>query len=129
MLKILQSFFENKGKKASLYAFSQEAKANLEAYYVMFQINRLRFFTLASWEPVKEQVWPDAVAEYIHRLTQYNSLLKEYKDFEFWYNENLDRKNQENGRHLHMKKEIVQQHFKGLEDVIKNAIAAIEYPC
>lgn len=129
MLAILKDYIRKQEEKKSYRAFLEEAKANLEAYYVMFQINKLRFFTLTARETVKDLCWPADISEYIRRLEIYNQALKEFKDFEIWYNEDLDRKNQENGRVLHAKKEAAQEQFNGLEPVIKKAVEALDRLC
>ena len=129
MFQFIDTYLRKKAHKKALDAFYAEAKANLESYYVMFQINRLRFFTLTAWDKVKAQSWPPPVVEYIRRLTLYNKVLQDYKDYEYWYNEDLENKNQANGRILHQKKELVEEQFKGLEDVIKPAVAVIGELC
>ncbi len=129
MLKFFREYRQKKEFAREFLSFLSEAKANLEHYYVMFQLGRLRFFTLSAWEKFgcrSDISWDSVVQEYIRRLAQYNSVLKEYKDFESWYNEDLDHKNQENGRLLHKKKELAQEEFAGLEAVIKAAIASIQ---
>src|SRR5689334_13000912 len=128
MLKFFRDYLKQKEQRQEFFSLLIEAKANLEAYYVMFQLNRLRHFTLDIWENVNAlpEYSQEALSEYSRRLSQYNSVLKDYKDFEFWYNEDLDRKNQDNGRILHQKKELVQEHFKGLEAVIKAAVVSVE---
>ncbi len=125
MIGIIKNYFRQKEQKKLCVAFLDEAKANLEAYYVMFQINRLRFFTLTAWDKVKDVAWKDPVLNYVRRLTEYNQLLQDYKEYEQWYNQD-DHKNQENGRVLHQKKELAQDRFQGLEEVIKAAVSAIE---
>lgn len=129
MIPMIKDFFRKKAEKKILTVFSEETKANLEGYYVMFQLNRLRFFPLSAWDSVKDRTWPEAVCEYVRRLSSYNQVLQDYKNYEQWYNEDLDRKNQDNGRLLHQKKELTQEQFKGLEDVIKTAAAQIEELC
>ncbi len=129
MMKWLQNYSAKKGHQKALKAFAEETATNLESYYVMFQINRLRFFPLSAWERVKQAPWDASVEKYILRLTAYNSTLQEYQDFERWYNEDLDHKNQSNGRTLHAKKEAAEEKFKGLEDVIKTAVMAIGKVC
>ncbi len=129
MLKFFRGYRQKKEFTREFLSFLSEAKANLEHYYVMFQLGRLRFFTLSVWEKIgcrSDILWDNAVQEYTRRLAQYNAVLKEYKDFEIWYNEDLDHKNQENGRILHKKKELAQEEFVGLEAVIKSAIASIQ---
>ncbi len=128
MIELIKNYFYRKEQKKALTAFSEEAKANLEAYYVMFQINRLRFFSLTAWDKVKDRDWHESVQEYIRRLTSYNKILQDYKDYEQWYNED-NNKNQENGRVLHAKKELAQEQFRGLEGVIKSALTVIEGKC
>ena len=127
MMKLFQNYFKEREIRRDLCAFYAETKQNLEMYYVMFQLNRLRFFEMQAWKKVEHlQSWSSAVTEYVQRLTAYNQTQKDYKDYEQWYNENLDNKNQENGRILHSKKELAQEQFKGLEIVIKSAVAAVE---
>ena len=75
MIELIKNYFYRKEQKKALTAFSEEAKANLEAYYVMFQINRLRFFSLTAWDKVKDRDWHESVQEYIRRLTSYNKIL------------------------------------------------------
>jgi hypothetical protein len=127
MMKLFQDYFKEREIRRDLCAFYAEAKQNLEAYYVMFQLNRLRFFQMQAWEKVRDlNAWGPSVREYAERITTYNQAQKDYRDYEQWYNENLDNKNQENGRILHSKKEIAQAKFNGLEAIIKAAVAAIE---
>lgn len=125
MITLIKDYFKAREQRRVSRAFVEEVKHNLEQYYVMFQINRLRFFALDEWQrfsALTSNVPGPAVAEYARRLTVYNQTLKEYKEFEQWYNEDLDRKNQDNGRVLHQKKEMAQAQFKGLESVIKAAL-------
>lgn len=73
-----------------------------------------------------ESVRDSAVKEYARRLKAYNQVLREYKDFEAWYNADLERKNQDNGRILHKKKELAQEQFAGLEQIIKAAVSSLQ---
>lgn len=129
MFTQIQNYFKVRERRRRYQPFYEELKDNLEQYYVMFQINRLRFFKMEEWKRFLSSphvVADSALREYAQRLTMYNAALQEYKDFEQWYNEDLDRKNQENGRILHEKKEVAAGHFKGLEPVIKKAVTCIE---
>lgn len=104
--------------------FLAEAEKNLESYYVMDQIGRLRFFTLESWEKIKasgESFGPQVQA-YVEAVGEYNRLLKDFKDFEEWYAADVEHKTQDNGRTLHAKKEAAGQKFKGLDRMIKPAV-------
>lgn len=129
MFKFLHEYRARQEQRRELLGLLAEVKSNLELYYVMFQLGRLRFFVLDFWATLKENSeasWSQMIPEYIQRLTEYNRILKEYKDFEFWYNEDLNRKNKDNGRVLHQKKELAQAQFQGLEPVIKDAVSVIE---
>ena len=129
MFKFLREYRMYQEQRRELLGLLAEVKSNLELYYVMFQLGKLRFFVMDFWETIKinsESPWDQMIPMYIQRLTEYNQLLKEYKDFEFWYNEDLDRKNKDNGRILHQKKELAQAQFQGLEPVIKDAVSVIE---
>ncbi|MCB9772034.1 MAG: hypothetical protein H6754_05745 [Candidatus Omnitrophica bacterium] len=128
MLKFFHDYKKQKERRQEMKALVLETKANLEAYYVMFQLGRLRYFTLDVLKKAQtsSEFSDHAIVEYARRLTEYNRLVKDYKDFEFWYNEDLERKNKDNGRILHQKKELAQEQFTGLEAVIKAAIAHFE---
>lgn len=129
MFKFFNEYQAHREQRRELLGLLAEAKSNLELYYVMFQLGKLRFFVLDFCGTIKnnsEGSWDQIFLEYISRLTKYNQVLKEYKDFELWYNEDLDRKNKDNGRILHQKKELAQAQFQGLEKIIKDAIVAIE---
>lgn len=129
MLGFFSQYRADQKYRRDFLGFLAEVKSNLELYYVMFQLGKLRFFVLDCYETTKNNpgaLRDQVVLEYIRRLTEYNRLLKEYKDFEVWYNEDLDRKNKDNGRVLHQKKELAQEQFQGLEPVIKDAIRVIE---
>ncbi len=128
MLRFFKEYRQKKEFRRDFLSFFFEAQSNLEQYYVMFQLGRLRFFSLDAWQKIGGRLdiaWDHAVKEYIHRIAEYNRVLKEYKDFELWYNEDLDHKNQENGRLLHKKKELAQEQFAGLEEIIKPAVSAL----
>ncbi len=129
MLKFLSEYRVHQERRREFLGLLAEVKTNLELYYVMFQLGKLRFFVLDFWETIKtnsKSSWNQMIPEYILHLTEYNRILKEYKDFEFWYNQDLDRKNKDNGRVLHQKKELAQAQFQGLEPVIKDAVSVIE---
>jgi hypothetical protein len=129
MLKFFSEYRVRQEQRREFLGLLAEVKSNLELYYVMFQLGKLRFFVLDFWETIKtnsEGSWNQMIPEYIRRLTEYNRILKEYKDFEFWYNDDLDRKNKNNGCVLHQKKELAQVQFQGLEPVIKDAVSVIE---
>ncbi len=129
MLKFFKGYRQKQEFRRDFLSFFSEAQSNLEQYYVMFQLGRLRFFSLDAWQKIGGRLdisWDNAVQEYIRRLAEYNRVLKEYKDFELWYNEDLDRKNQENGRLLHQKKELAQEQFAGLEEIIKAAVFSLK---
>ncbi len=129
MLRFFKEYREKQEFRRDFLFLFTEGKSNLEQYYVMFQLGRLRFFSLDAWEKIGSRLdiaWDKAVQEYIRRLAQYNRVLKEYKDFQFWYNDDLERKNQENGRLLHKKKELAQEQFAGLEEIIKAAVASLQ---
>ncbi len=129
MLRFLREYRQKKEFAREFSALLAEAKGNLEQYYVMFQLGRLRFFLLGVLENSGgglESVRDSAVEEYVRRLKAYNQVLKEYKDFEAWYNADLERKNQDNGRILHKKKELAQEQFAGLEQIIKAAVSSLQ---
>ena len=128
MLRLFRNYLQGRELRRDLLAFYAEARQNLELYYVMFQLGRLRFFPMASWEKVKTRhAWAPQISEYGRRLTFYNQTQKDYKVYEQWYNENLENKNQENGRILHHKRELAQEQFKDLEAVIKSGAAQVEW--
>ena len=124
MLKLFKEFNKSRERKKALQEFSGEVDKNLERYYVMFQINRLRFFDLAAWEKVKilEDVrFADPVTQYVQRLQKYNEVLKDFKDYEEWYSSDSANKTRENGSVLNQKNTRAKEEFQGLEDVIKTA--------
>lgn len=128
MLKFLQGWQRKTREKRLLLQLCREVDKNLEHYYVLFQINRLRFFSMESWEQVRQLglVFDDSIQEYARRLTDYNAALREFKDFESWYTADSSRKTRENGIKLHDKKKNAQQKFSGLEAVIKAARSGLQ---
>ncbi len=128
MLKFLQDLKKKREQKRLLLDFLAEIEKNLESYYVMDQIGRLRFFSLESWEKVKgyeDLTFGQEIRNYVQALSEYNRLLKDFKDYEQWYAADIERKNQENGKLLHAKKEASGQKFKGLDQVIKPALISL----
>ena len=126
---ILQSIIKGRTRRRLLLAFYEEIKDNLESYYVMFQIGKLRFFKLEGWEQAMafpHGEWDSAVVHYAERLREYLRALKEFKEYEDWYASDINNKSQETGRVLHGKREAAQAKFEGLEPVIKAALSSVE---
>jgi len=129
MLKFLQDWQKKNQEKRLLLQFRAEIDKNLEQYYVMFQINRLRFFKMDCWEQVRRQTGlflDGKIGEYTESLSAYNAALREFKEFESWYTGDSSRKTRDNGIKLHDKKKNAQQRFSGLETAIKGAQSALK---
>jgi len=130
MFSFLTAAGKRKEQKKALMAFYEEVDRNLESYYVMFQLNRLRFFSLEQWDQVRNRPdvdWPPDVGRYAQVLADYNTTLKDFKDYEQWYSADVENKTRENGQVLHTKREAAEEKFRqGLEDLIKNAKGQVE---
>ena len=129
MLDFLREWKKQKGTKKLAMELLQEMKDNLEAYYVMSQLSRLRFFNLQQWKifenspllPLSEKI-----LFYAKILADYNASLEQFKKYEEWYTSDINHKTPENARTLHVKREEASQRCKGLDQVIKPAIVDFE---
>ncbi len=122
----IEQFQKKRALKKLCLDFDAELKKNLESYYVMFQLGRLRFFKMEISQAVlnnPEISLPPEVRRYLDVIESYNKCLKDFTDFETWYAADINRKTKENGIILHAKKEEAQKKFQaGLEEVIKAAV-------
>ena len=124
IIKFFQGLRKQQELKKHWLEFYAEVDKNLESYYVMFQLDRLRFFNLEVWERIKNNAdvrMTSDVLRYTEILNEYNKTLKNFKDYEEWYSSDLKNKIPENGRILHAKKDAAQKKFQGLENIIKRA--------
>ena len=124
IMKFFQGLRKRQEFKKHWLEFYAEVEKNLESYYVMFQLDRLRFFNLEAWERIKNNAdirLTSDVLRYIEVINDYNQTLKIFKDYEEWYSSDLKNKIPENGRILHAKKDAAQEKFQGLENIIKRA--------
>ncbi len=127
--QILRRLQRQQELKKNWLAFYAEVNKNLEAYYVMFQLDKLRSFHLDVWKKIKgdtEISFASDVRRYIEILSDYNQTLKSFKDYEQWYVADLGNKIPENGRILHAKKEEAAKKFQGLEEIIKRAQKSVQ---
>jgi hypothetical protein len=124
-----KEYQKKKLHKRLAFALWAEVKKNLESYYVMYQIERLRSFQLQSWEEAHKHLdltQVSAFAEYIRAIQYYQAALTEFKEYETWYSADIAHKSQETGRLLHDKKEEAEKRFQGLEGIIKDAQKGLE---
>ena len=129
MLNFWQKWNKKRKLKKLLLEFYGEVKKNLEAYYVMDQLERLRSFHLESWQKVKDYAniaFGEEISFYIKIIEEYNRTLESFKSYEQWYASDVNNKTQENARILHLKKQEADQKFKNFDQVIKPAIAVLE---
>jgi len=112
----------------ALKALCAEVDANLEACYVMFQINRRRSFQTAGLQAMAgfaDIKFDDAMERYVRAIDRYQTALHEFQEYERWYTADPERKTKENAQLLHEKKATVETCFDGLEPVIKAAQASV----
>lgn len=131
MLTFFRRWQEKKARQNLFLDFYEELKKNLESYYVMDQLGRFRFFRMVTWSKLKDPEGPailndKMIADYIHRLEEYNSVLDDFTKYEQWYASDLNNKTPANARILHDKREEPRTKFQGLEPVIKSAIQSFE---
>ncbi len=129
IMNLIQRFQSQRQLKKNWLEFYAEVNKNLEAYYVMFQLDRLRFFNLDVWQRVKSDLdisMTTDVLRYAEILEDYNQTLKIFKDYESWYSSDIKNKIPDNGRILHAKKNAAQEKFQGLENVIKSAQQSLQ---
>ena len=129
MLNFWQEWKKKSNLKKLLLEFYKEVKKNLEAYYVMDQLERLRSFRLERWQKMKDYAnitFGEEVLFYIRIIEDYNRALENFKGYEQWYASDVNNKTQENVRTLHLKKQEADQKFKNLDQVIKSVIAVLE---
>ena len=124
MLSFIKGFRKVREERRAWLDFYEEIEKNLESYYVMFQLGRLRFFQLEHW--LKQGANPAVVSDrnvqhYGQRLQEYNQILEGFKKFEQWYASDINNKTKENGVLLHQKREEAETKFNGLESVILEA--------
>ena len=124
MLKFFQEWKEKKALGSQRKEFYAEMKKNLESFYVMDQLGKLRFFKLEICEKLKkvDLHFPESVLTYFQSLQNYNDSLQDFKDYEQWYTTDINQKTPDNAKALHEKKEQAQNQFSGLEKIIKSAI-------
>ncbi len=128
MINLLRQFQKERQLRKELLALDQEAAKNLESYYVMFQINRLRDFKLDAWQRIKaskEVNFEEPVLKYAAAIESYQQALKGFHDFENWYTSDEKNKTRENGLVLHQKQEEAKARFKPLEGILKSAVQGI----
>ncbi|MCK5581193.1 MAG: hypothetical protein KAJ18_07955 [Candidatus Omnitrophica bacterium] len=129
MLPFLQRFVGSNVKETADHLLYAEVKKNLETYYMMFQLGKYRLFSLQAFEAVAAGpgvVLDEDVVYYGRRIMEYNQAAKEYRDYKDWYSEDVNRKTRENAGVLHEKKQIAQEKFEGLEDIILAAKKAFQ---
>ena len=118
---------QQKTVRRALESLHQEIEKNLESFFVMEQLGRLRFFSLDIVDGLlgkKNFEIGDAVRVYARAAVDYHATLKDFEEYEQWYTADLGRKTKENGLILHAKKEAAEAKFPGLEKMI---IAAKEH--
>ena len=113
-----------------LLSFWQEVEMNLESYYVMFQLGKLRFFAMQVWPLIQscaEFLLDEQLSRYGERLADYNNVLDDFRKYEQWYAADIKNKTKENGLVLTAKRDAAQAKFDaGLEEVIKTALISLQ---
>lgn len=130
MLRLFESWRNEKSLKEKLLAFLAEMERNLETYYVMDQRQFITHgFEMLMWEQVKDLdvvKRHTALLAYGETLAEFNRAFNEHKDFERWYSSNMDHKTQENSKKLHMLKHDLDKRVKMLEPILIMAGQALE---
>ena len=112
-----------------LSEFYDEVCRNWEAYYVMFQLGKLRAFELDVWKKIKSdshQPIDGKVRRSLEILEDYNAAFDDFKKFEQWYSADIERKTRDNSLILHDKREAANNKFQPLEAVVKTAREVLE---
>lgn len=128
MIRFLRTLQVRRKERRLWQALEAELEHNLETYYVMSQLKRLKVFVLEAWveaEPLFDFPTESPVRRYAAALGQYNRLLSEAQEFETWYGADVERQTRDHARFLHDKKEAAWSGLTGLEPVIQAALADV----
>jgi len=108
---------KHKNKKL-LLDFHLEVYKIWESWHVMDQRNVHDLFTINVWPNLKSH--PDIqldskIAALLKPFEDYNATMKDFKDYQEFYNSDVRNKTIENGRILHEKREVVREKFRSLK--------------
>ena len=129
MLNIIKEAMRKREGQRLLLEFHDEVCRNWEAYYVMFQLGKLRAFELAVWKKIKSDAHlpiDGRIRTSLEILEDYNIAFDDFKKYEQWYSADIDRKTRENSLVLHEKREAANAKFQPLEAVVKTAREVLE---
>ncbi|MDP2654044.1 MAG: hypothetical protein Q8Q08_08440 [Candidatus Omnitrophota bacterium] len=129
MFRPFQKWREARELRRTLLEFHSELRKNLESFYVMDQLGRLRPFRLEAWSRVSPLGFigsDENILRCFRAMEEHNRLLEDFSNFEAWYSSDLDNKTQANARILHEKRDAPQKNFPAFEGLIKAALSALE---
>ena len=129
MWALFDKFQKKRKLKRLLLEFKEEIKKNLESYYVMFQLGKLKFFQLEVWQKLKnesEAEMSSSILRYAQILGDYNKVLADFKNYEQWFASDINNKTASNAEVLHEKNSKAKEKFQGLEQIIKSALHDFE---
>ncbi len=101
---------------------------NLECYYVMSQRDVRKPLLAPVWfgEGMAGPALPAPFLEYRARVEGYNTILKEFLEYQRWYSGDIDRQTRDHALILEEKRDRVDQALRGLKPVMDAARDALE---
>lgn len=129
ILQMIKDLQQKKSRQRIWLDFLDEVRTNWENYHVMDQTGRVKFFQLNAWARLKAVggcAVDKEVTAALEILQEYNHLAREFKDYEQWYNADINRKTRENGVILHEKREAAQKKFQEVAAVVEAMRSALE---
>ncbi|MBF0511468.1 MAG: hypothetical protein HQL13_03970 [Candidatus Omnitrophica bacterium] len=111
--------------KKGLFCLLAEMEENIELYYVMDQRRFITGgFVTGALKALKESemiVKHESIRAYAKSLDEFNQAFREFKEFEGWYSQDIERRSQDNARKLNALKEFLDAKLDGMEAVIIHA--------
>ncbi len=128
IIHLFQSWHKNRQTRIALLAFFHDIEKNIEAFYVMQQLNKHRYFSLDGWKQMKDRdpaMFDEKILRYISMIEDYNKCIDDFTIYEKWYALDIKNRNQQTAQILHGKKEAVALRFPSLQ-IIKSAKDQLE---
>lgn len=133
MIPLFRRWRARREESRQLSALTSEVEQNLETFYVIRQLNRLRPFAMAAWSGLPEnhpcRSGDSPLRHYAQALDAYHEALRDAQDFEAWYSADIERQTRDQACILHDKKETAWARFNGLNAVMQSALDDLRAVC
>lgn len=124
----LEQYRDRKKRLRGIRRLINEINENLESYYVMSQRDVRKPLLAPVWfvEGMAGPALPAPFLEYRARVEEYNTILKEFLEYQRWYSGDIDRQTRDHALILEEKRDRVDQALRGLKPVMDAARDALE---